>query len=130
MTGSPHPNPRPGHHARPPLSTKPAAPPELGSAECSFVADCMFRAAPDWSVELNRAFRGEASLVIMPPGVDDAIGPTFVIHRSGQGFRLDRFQWDEYGPIGAFATLRATANAVRACIVALRANLPASTLRH
>jgi hypothetical protein len=95
----------------------------------ALVSDTVAGVAPDWSVELNRAISGEPSLVIMPPGADDAIGPTLVIHPHGRGFRLDRFQWDEYAPVAEFVSLQAVIGAVRAILSALSAT-PGSTLRH
>ena len=41
--------------------------------------------APDWAVELEGICDEEATLVVLPEGGDDAIGPSFVISRETYG---------------------------------------------
>ena len=61
--------------------------------------------APGWSVELNQTCAEDSSIVVLPEGANDLLGPAFVLHRSLGRVRLDQFRWDEYRKLGAFATL-------------------------
>jgi hypothetical protein len=88
----------------------------LGYNELCVVADAVADVAPHWSVELSGSALGESSLVIMPEGADDLIGPTFVVHQDRAGFRLDQFQWDTLSGIGAYASLYDAMRAVLACL--------------
>jgi hypothetical protein len=70
--------------------------------------------APGWSAELNHASHDETTIVAIPEGADDRVGPAFVLHRSNGRVRLDQFRWDEYRQLGEF-------EAFKDCLVALRA---------
>jgi hypothetical protein len=61
--------------------------------------------APKWSAELNCAGPNDATIVILPEGANDLVGPAFVLHRSDGRVRLDQFRWDEYRKLGGFLTL-------------------------
>jgi hypothetical protein len=61
--------------------------------------------APGWSAELNQASPDESTIVIIPQGANDLIGPAFVLHRSRGRVHLDQFRWDEYRKLGAFRSL-------------------------
>jgi hypothetical protein len=100
----------------------------MGAPEAAYAAGAIADVAPDWSVELHQAFHGESSLMLMPEDADDAIGPTFVLHRRQGTFQLDQYQWDTYSEIGAFNSLRAAVLAVRRRLAALAT--PPSLMRH
>lgn len=103
----------------------------LGEVDLSYVADAVVGFLPDWSVELHRAFNGEATLVLMPDDADDLVGPTFVVRREGGSFSLEQFHWDIYSTVGTFATLREVVYAVRLSVADFSgAMTPGSMLRH
>jgi hypothetical protein len=80
--------------------------------------------APGWSAELNRASPGEATIVVLPEGANDLIGPAFVLHRGQGGVQLDQFRWDEYRKLGGFRSLDLALAALRARLVPLVATPP------
>jgi hypothetical protein len=84
-----------------------------------YVADAIGEVAPDWTVELTVACPGGGSIVIMPEGADDLIGPTFIVYQDRNAFRLDQFQWDELSGLGEYATLRDAVAAVVTCLAYL-----------
>jgi len=61
--------------------------------------------APRWSAELNHTSPGETTIVVLPEGANDLIGPAFVLHRTHGRVHLDQFRWDEYRKLGGFLTL-------------------------
>jgi hypothetical protein len=61
--------------------------------------------APDWSAELNQAGPDESTIVVLPKGASDLIGPAFVLHRIRGRVHLDQFRWDEYRKLGGFRCL-------------------------
>ena len=77
----------------------------LGLAELRIVEQALADVASDWSVELNGISVEDASLVVLPEGGDDAMGPSFVISRESFGFRLDQLHWDVMQEIGIYAAL-------------------------
>lgn len=83
--------------------------------------------APGWSPELNQTGPNEATIVVMPEGANDLLGPCFVLHRLNGRVRLDQFRWDEYRKLGAFASLREALAAMRE---RLRPLLPSSAIGH
>jgi hypothetical protein len=96
---------RPGYHAI--LDSAFAMPfRPLGSADLALVRNEMAEIAPDWSVELHGICEDEATLVLLPEGGDDAIGPSFMISRESCGFRLDQVHWDVVTDFGVFASLQ------------------------
>jgi hypothetical protein len=81
--------------------------------------------APRWSAELNRGGPDEATIVVMPEGANDLIGPAFVLHRSRGGVQLDQFRWDEYRKLGGFRGLDDALKVLRARLVPLVTRRPA-----
>jgi hypothetical protein len=75
--------------------------------------------APDWSVETYADAVGEISIMIMPPNVDDAIGPMLVVHKAGLIFQLDQFRWDEYSSLGEYLDFDALRRAVSGILLSL-----------
>jgi hypothetical protein len=85
----------------------------LGLAEARFVEDALSEVAPDWSVDLEGVCEHEASLVLLPEGGDDAMGPSFVIRREDFGFRLDQLHWDKMQEVGTYPALADVVTAVQ-----------------
>jgi hypothetical protein len=77
----------------------------IGDADLAFVQVAMAEIASDWSVELHGTYTDEATLVLLPEGGDDTMGPSFMISRETCGFRLDQVHWDEITEFGVFASL-------------------------
>ena len=77
----------------------------LGAADLALVQNAMAEIAPEWSVELHGICVEEATLVLLPEGGDDAMGPGFMISRETCGFRLDQVHWDVLTELGVFASL-------------------------
>ena len=77
----------------------------LGAADLALVQNAMDEIAPEWSVELHGICVDEATLVLLPEGGDDAMGPSFLISRETYGFRLDQVHWDVLTEYGVFASL-------------------------
>jgi len=75
--------------------------------------------APSWSAELNQASPDESTIVVIPEGANDLIGPAFVLCRTAGRVQLDQFRWDEYRALGGFATLTDALAALRARLVPL-----------
>jgi hypothetical protein len=84
--------------------------------------------APRWSAELNQGGPEESTIVVMPEGANDLIGPAFVLHRTHGRVHLDQFRWDEYRGLGAFASLDDALAVLRARLVPLVSPLPRSDL--
>jgi hypothetical protein len=95
---------RPGYHMSAHSSfAVPLRP--LGSSDLALVRNAMAEIAPEWSVELHGICDDEATLVLLPEGGDDVMGPSFMISREAYGFRLDQVHWDEVTEFGVFASL-------------------------
>jgi hypothetical protein len=90
----------------------PKAPP-FGSADLAVFRRVIDDIAPDWSVELDGICADEASLIVVPDGGDDRIGPSFSVSRDTYGFRLDRVRWDTMTEIGVFGSLQDVLVAIR-----------------
>jgi hypothetical protein len=75
--------------------------------------------APRWSAELNCSSPDEATIVVLPEGANDLIGPAFVLHRTKGRVQLDQFRWDEYRTLGGFRTLREALATLRARLALL-----------
>jgi hypothetical protein len=95
---------RPGGHLSPDLAFAMQIRP-IGDGDRAFVQIAMAEIAPDWSVELHGICADEATLVLLPDGGDDTMGPSFMISRETYGFRLDQVHWDLTTEIGVFASL-------------------------
>jgi hypothetical protein len=77
--------------------------------------------APGWSAELNCSSPDESTIVVLPEGANDLIGPAFVLHRDDERVRLDQFRWDEYRQLGVFQTFDGALATLRARLVPLAA---------
>lgn len=86
----------------------------LGNADLALVQDAMAEIAPEWSVELHGICVDKATLVLLPEGGDDAMGPSFMISRETYGFRLDQVHWDVLTEFGVFASLTDVVSAIGA----------------
>ena len=75
--------------------------------------------APDWSADLNQASPDESTIVVLPEGANDLIGPAFVLHRTGGRVLLDQFRWDEYRKLGGFRCLADALSVLRAKLTLL-----------
>ncbi len=75
--------------------------------------------APLWSAELNQAAIDESTIVVMPEGANDMIGPAFVLHRTHGRVHLDQFRWDEYRKLGGYRSLDEALAALRGRLVPL-----------
>ena len=80
--------------------------PPLGVADQAFFQSVINDIAPGWIVELQGICADEASLILVPDGGEDQLGPSFCITRESYGLRLDQVQWDEMTEIGIYASLR------------------------
>jgi hypothetical protein len=79
--------------------------------------------APGWSAELNQASPDESTIVVLPAGANDLIGPAFVLHRARGHVHLDQFRWDEYRKLGGFRCLADALAVLRARLTSLVTNL-------
>jgi hypothetical protein len=77
--------------------------------------------APRWSAELNCSSPDESTIVVLPEGANDLLGPAFVLHRENGRVRLDQFRWDEYRQLGVFQTFDGALATLRARLVPLAA---------
>ena len=95
---------RPGFQTNEDLAfTAPVRP--IGDADLDFVQRAMAEIAPEWTVEMGGICADEATLVLLPEGGDDAMGPSFMISRETYGFSLDQLHWDVMTELGVFASL-------------------------
>jgi hypothetical protein len=85
------------------------------------VLELVAEVAPAWSAELNCSSPDESTIVVLPAGANDLIGPAFVLHRDNARVRLDQFRWDEYRQLGVFQTFDGALAALRARLVLLAA---------
>jgi hypothetical protein len=103
----------------------------IGYEDLCLMADAIADASPNWTVELSCISPGEASLVVMPEGADDLIGPTYIVYQDRGTFHLDQFQWDELCALGTYSCFRDAVLAIVGCITCLSVVSPASsTMRH
>jgi hypothetical protein len=91
----------------------------LTSADLDVVRAELTKIASRWTAELNQSGPDEATIVVMPEGANDMIGPAFVLHRSRGGVQLDQFRWDEYRKLGGFRGLDEALAAMRARLLPL-----------
>jgi hypothetical protein len=80
--------------------------PPLGAADQAFFQSVIDDVAPGWAVELQGICADEASLILVPDGGEDDLGPSFCITRESYGLRLDQVQWDAMTEVGIYASLR------------------------
>jgi hypothetical protein len=103
----------------------------IGSGDLWLASAAVAGVAPDWTVELSAIFPDDASLVIMPDGADDLIGPTFIVYQDENAYRLDQFQWDVLTGLDTYTSLQDALKALVDRLARLEANPAArSTLRH
>jgi hypothetical protein len=95
------------------------APALLTWADLDAVKELLAELAPGWSAELNQASPDESTIVVIPEGANDLIGPAFILHRSRGRVQLDQFRWDEYRQLGGFPTLDAALAVLRARLALL-----------
>jgi hypothetical protein len=80
--------------------------PPLGVADQAFFQSVINDVVPGWSVELDGICADQASLILVPDGGEDDLGPCFCVTRESYGFRIDQVQWDEMTEVGIYASLR------------------------
>jgi hypothetical protein len=103
----------------------------LGNSDVIFVQFALDVIAPDWSADLGGIFADEATLVLVPCGGDDEIGPSFLISRETYGFRLDQVHWDVMLEVGVFPSLIDVVGALKARLASCAAlTAPASAMLH
>lgn len=81
--------------------------------------------APGWTAELNQSALDESTVVVLPPGANDIVGPAFILYWAEGRVRLDQFRWDEYRKLGSFATRDQALAAMTARLVPLVSPRPA-----
>ena len=86
--------------------------------------------APDWSMERHRDTMGAVSVIIIPPSVDDTVGPTLIIRKAASVFHLDQFRWDEYDSLGDYLDLDDLSGAVRDALMCQPTMAGISTTLH
>jgi hypothetical protein len=96
-----------------------AGPALLTWDDLDVVAGMLSEIAPGWSAELNHASADESTIVVIPEGANDLVGPAFVLHRSQGRVQLDQFRWDEYRKLGGFRSLDEALAALRTRLVPL-----------
>ena len=89
--------------------------------DLDLVLGMLAETAPAWSAELNSSSPGESTIVVLPEGANELIGPAFVLHRDQGRVQLDQFRWDEYRKLGGFASLELALAALRARLTLLAA---------
>jgi hypothetical protein len=89
----------------------------LGIADLALVQRALDEIAPEWSAELHGICADEATLVLLPDGGDDAMGPSFMISRDAAGYLVDQVHWDIVTEVGIFTSLNDVIAAVRLRLV-------------
>ena len=97
---------------------------QIGGEERDLVAAMLREVAPTWSVDVVGDFPGGLSMVIMPTGADDTLGPTWIIHNSDASIHLDQMLWDEWTHIATVPTVRHAVDSVRARLRVLGEAVP------
>jgi hypothetical protein len=88
-------------------------PPALGVADLQTMMEALFDVAPTWTAELHGICLNEASLIIMPEGAEDLLGPSFILSRENFGYRVDQVHWDAMTEVGAFSNFGDAVSAIR-----------------
>ncbi len=101
------------HRTQPPISR----PAPLGPEQCRHLAAVVAELAPDWSVDLHHDVLGNATIVILPDGADDANGPSLFVHREGAAFHLEELRWGAYRKLGEYPAWGDVLRAVRIRLV-------------
>lgn len=95
---------------RPVVSVEPTA---LGTAELRTLAETLADISPLWTVELQGICVEEASLIVLPDGGDDMIGPSYALSRETFGYRVDQVHWDRMSEVGQYASFADAVQAIR-----------------
>lgn len=102
----------------------------LDHSDSRVLSDATRTEVPEWSIETYIDPDGEVSLMIIPPNVDDAIGPTLIVHKAGLNFHLDQFRWDEYRSVGVYFDLYDMLRAMDDVLSAIPGGLSAGARTH
>jgi hypothetical protein len=103
----------------------------IGYIDLWLTEEAVAKTAPDWLVELNGTETEDASVVIMPDGADDLIGPTFILYQLHEAYRLDQFQWDIITRVGSFASVHEALRTLAGALHQISSSPPIrSRLRH
>jgi hypothetical protein len=87
--------------------------PALGVSDLIVMQIALLEAASDWSVELQGVCADDATLVVLPDGGDDAMGPSFQISRAAHGLQVDQVHWDVVTEVGVYPSLAEVIEALR-----------------
>lgn len=98
----------------------------LGGNDLALVSEMVELIAPDWSVEMAGDCLADRSVVVMPPGADDRLGPTFIIRHVGTSVHIDAMQWDECEHVSTVPTVRHAVDSLRARFAAMVGSLSAT----
>jgi len=74
----------------------------LGLDQCKHLTAVVAELVSDWSVELHLDMLRKPMILILPKSLDDAIGPTLVVHGDDPAFYLEELRWDAYRKLGAY----------------------------
>ena len=99
----------------------------LGREQCSHLTAVIAELVSDWSVELHLDALRNPMIVILPKALDDAIGPTLVVHRDAAAFHLEELRWDACRKLGDY---RAWTDVLRAVWLRLFWEMPDAPTRH
>ena len=88
----------------------------LGASDMVLLQFAVDDIAPGWTVELSDVCADDASLILLPDGGEDSIGPSFAVTRESYGLRLDQVRWDEMTEIGVYPSLPDVLEAIRCCV--------------
>lgn len=103
----------------------------MGERELALLSAAVADIAPDWSVELCGTDYHDRSLLVMPEGADDMIGPTFMVHAVNGAVRLDQLRFDDIQILAERAHLSEIVQILRGRLASLSLMaVSTSTLRH
>ena len=102
----------------------------LERRHCTMLSCAIMAVVPDWSVEKHIDPDGEVSLLIIPPGADDAIGPTLIVYKVASVFHLDEFRWDEYRTRGEYFDRDEVLTVIRGIVLSALAMAGSATTMH
>lgn len=106
--------------------------PALGPADLQLLSDVLAETAPGWSAELHGICASEASVIVMPAGGEDLLGPSFIVSRECAAYRVSQIHWDVMTTIGYFPQFAEAVVAIRRCLLTSLSpsGLPLSATRH
>jgi hypothetical protein len=104
-----------------------SGPEPLGPGQCEHLASVVAGLGPTWSVELHYDVLGQATIVVLPEDLDDAIGPTLIIHAGQSAFHLEELCGEAYRKLGEHL---AWADVLRAVRVRLTWEMACSATLH